>query len=93
MGKRKRGRHTSAGKDLEPSIQWLERLPYVDKVVLSLAEACRTQYPPGHLRYTRDAPGGVKLVGHTGNGVINIFVRVDELRKAELLSAIETRFE
>lgn len=92
MGKRKRGKHTSAGKDLEHTIRWLERLKYVERVVLNLAEACRTQYPPGHLRYTRDAPGGVKLVGHTGNGIVNIFVRLEDGHKAELLAAIDKRY-
>lgn len=88
MSGRKRGRHTSAGKDLERSIRWLERRPEVQKVVLSLAEACRTQYQPGHLRYTRDAPGGIKLVGHSGNGIINIFVRVDDEHREQLVAEI-----
>ena len=88
----KRGRHTSAGKDLERSIQWLERRPEVIKVVLSLAEACRTNYQPGHLRHTRNAPGGVKLVGHSGNGIINIFVRVADDDRAALLDAISDKF-
>lgn len=92
MAKRKRGRHTSAGKELEHSIRWLEGLPYVEKVVLHLAEACRTQYPPGHLRATREAPGGVKLVGHSGNGIVNLFVRVDDAHKSALLAAIEERY-
>ena len=92
MGGKKRGRHTSAGKDLERSIRWLERRSDVQKVVLSLAEACRTQYHPGHLRYTRDAPGGIKLVGHTGNGIINMFVRVEDEHRELLLAAIIDKF-
>ena len=89
---RKRGRHTSAGKDLERSIRWLEQRADVQKVVLHLAEACRTQYPPGHLRFTRDAPGGIKLVGHTGNGIINMFVRIDDQHRDALVAAIEEKF-
>ncbi|MCA9173107.1 MAG: hypothetical protein KDB14_01270 [Planctomycetales bacterium] len=92
MTGRKRGRHTSAGKDLERSIRWLERRAEVQKVVLSIAEACRTQYHPGHLRVTRVAPGGLKVVGHTGNGVINLFVRVADEDRDALAAAILEKF-
>lgn len=92
MGGKKRGRHTSAGKDLERSIRWLERRSEVQKVVLSLAEACRTQYQPGHLRYTRETRGGIKLVGHSGNGIINIFVRVDEEHRERLVADIMAKW-
>tara|TARA_Y100000034_G_scaffold103692_1_gene129534 strand:- start:10463 stop:10747 length:285 start_codon:yes stop_codon:yes gene_type:complete len=93
MAKSKKGRHTTTGKKLGPSVKWLEGFNEVEKVVLSLSESCRTQYPPGHLRYTRDAPGGIKLVGHSDNGVVNIFVKVSDKNKDQLLKAIEKKFE
>lgn len=89
----KRGRHTSTGKKLNHSVKWLEGFNEVEKVVLSLSEACRTQYPPGHLRYTRDAPGGIKLVGHSDNGIVNIFVKVSDDHKQKLLKEIEKKFK
>lgn len=93
MAKDKKGRHTTTGKALKPSIKWLESFPEVEKVVLSLSESCRTTYPPGHLRYTRDTPAGVKLVGHSDNGIINIFVKVSKENKDKILKEIEKKFK
>lgn len=93
MAKDKKGKHTSTGKKLKPSVKWLEKFEEVEKVVLSFSESCRTTYPPGHLRYTRDAPGGIKLIGHSDNGVINIFVKVSDENKQKLLKAIKKKFK
>jgi hypothetical protein len=93
MAKSKKGRHTTTGKALKPSVKWLEGFVEVEKVILSLSEACRTTYPPGHIRYTRDTPGGIKLIGHSDNGIVNIFVKVSGENKEKLLKAIEKKFK
>lgn len=78
MPKDKRGSHKSVDKELKPSIQWLESLPCVHKVVLGLCESARHAYKPGTLRYQMDAPGGVKVKAYGGNGVIDVYVKVSE---------------
>ena len=88
MAKSKKGKHTTTGKALKPSVKWLESFPEVEKVVLNLSEGCRTSYPPGHIRHSRDVPAGIKLIGHSDNGIVNIFVKVSDENKAKLLKAI-----
>lgn len=92
MAKSKKGKHTSAGKKLKLSLKWLEGFKEVEKVILSFTESCRTTYSPGHLRHTIDSPGGIKLVGHSGNGVVKIFVKVSDENKETLLKAIKKKF-
>jgi len=58
MGKSKRGRHKSAGSDLNRSIRWLESLPNIKKVILGFSEACRHKYSPGHIKIKSDVDGG-----------------------------------
>ena len=88
-----RGRHTSAGKDLDRSLRWLERQPGVKKVVLGFTEACRHRYSPGHLRYQRDGDGGFHAKGYSGNGVVNVFVVVDPENKCDVVAALTDRFK
>lgn len=92
MAKKKKGKHTSAGKKLKLSLKWLEGFKEAERVILSFTESCRTTYPPGHLRYTRDTSGGVNLVGHSGNGVVKIFVKVSDENKEKLLKDIKKKF-
>ncbi len=87
-----RGKHTSAGKDLDRSLRWLEAQPGVKKVVLGFTEACRHRYPPGHLRHQRDADGGFHMMGYSGNGVVNLFVVTDADHKDDVRNNLETRF-
>lgn len=88
-----KGKHTSLDKHLKSNILWLEELPGVNKVVLGISEACRHRYAPGTIRFKRDVDGGVKLNGYSGNGVIDIFVRIDPISKRELIKVqIQNRF-
>jgi hypothetical protein len=78
-----RGRHKSLDKHLKNEIAWVERLPGVQKVILGFSEACRHRYPPGHLRFTADVDGGIKMTGYSGKGVIDLFIRIDPLDARE----------
>lgn len=82
----KRGRHKSLTNDLDRSVRWLESLSRVEKVILGRTESCRHSYPPGHIRPQRDAEGGFRVIGYSGNGVVDIYVvaapeNLDELKK------------
>ena len=93
MTSEKRGKHKSVDKELRPSLAWLESLPEVCKVVLGLCESARHAYPPGTLRYRRDVAGGFKLNAYGGNGVIDVFVKVDPSDKAYVLLRIKERWD
>lgn len=89
----KRGKHTSISKDLKQSIEWLDRSDYVTKIVLGQAESCRHRYPPGHLKVLRDEDGGLSVKGYSGNGVINLFIRVNPIEnRAKVKQAIADKF-
>lgn len=72
-----RGRHKSLDKHLKNQIAWVEKLPGVQKLILGFSEACRHRYPPGHIRFTADVDGGIKMTGYSGKGVIDLFIRID----------------
>lgn len=87
-----RGRHTSAGKTLDRSIRWLEAREHVKKVILGFTNACRHKYPPGHIRYQRDDDGGFHAKGYSGNGVVNLFVRVDRSNLETVKATLAKKF-
>lgn len=82
-----RGRHKSLDKHLKHSIHWLEQQPGVTKVVLGISESCRHRYSPGHLRFKMDVDGGIKINAYSGNGVMDIFVRIDPISQREVIKA------
>jgi len=90
---RVRGKHTSAGKDLDRSLRWLENVVGVKKVVLGLTEACRHKSPPGYLKYQRDGAGGFHVKGFSGNGVVNVFVVTEDDTKDDVIAAMRRRFD
>ena len=92
MGKSKRGRHKSAGGDLDRSIRWLESLAEVKKVILGFSNSCRHKYPPGHIKIRLDVDGGFKANGYSGNGVVDLFIRVETEDLAGLKAKIVERF-
>ncbi len=89
-----KGRHTSTDKHLKNNILWIENLPAVQKVVLSISEACRHKYPPGHIRFKSDVDGGIKVNGYSGTGVIDIFIKIDPITERDAVKkAIGERFK
>lgn len=93
MKKRKRGQHTSVMKELKKSITWLESLPYVERVIFGRVECARHAYTPGHLRFQMDAPGGIKIKGYGGTGIMDVYIKVDADHVQELLTKIKERYE
>ncbi len=88
-----KGKHTSLDKALKPSILWIENLSSVSKVILGFSKACRHKYPPGHIRYKKDVDGGIKVNGHSGNGVVDIFIRISPIEERDLIKeSIQNRF-
>jgi hypothetical protein len=92
MGRSKRGKHKSVDKELKPSLIWLESLPEVSKVVLGLCECARHAYAPGTLRYQKDVAGGIRIIAYGGNGIIDLYVKVAEESRADLISKIKDRW-
>ncbi len=86
----KLGKHKSLGKDLKLSIEWLESLSEVLKIVLGLHESARHHYSPGTLRYKHDVLGGIKLNAYSGNGVMDIYIKVKD--KQKLIAKIQDRW-
>ena len=84
----KRGQHKSLDKELNLSVKWLESFECVTKVVLGLTENCRHKFPPGHLKIQMNKDGGMKLKGYSGNGVVDIFVKVDPIEKLESVKTL-----
>jgi hypothetical protein len=93
MPKQKRGKHKSVDKELRPSISWLESLPEVLKVVIGLCESARHSFPPGALRYRLDVAGGIKINAYGGKGVIDIFVKVANEDKQNLIAKLKDRWD
>lgn len=88
-----KGRHKSLDKALKLSINWVEKLDSVTKVVLGFSECCRHKYPPGHIRYKMDVDGGIKINGYSGKGVTDIFIRIDPISDRDLIkSKLNERF-
>lgn len=89
-----KGRHKTLDKHLKNNILWVEELEGVQKVVLGLSEACRHKYPPGHIRFKMDVPGGIKVNGYSGIGVTDIFIRIAPSSRKEIIkSMLEKRFQ
>jgi len=92
MSKSKKGKHTSIDKELKKSVKWLEGMECVKKVVFTSCESCRHSYAPGTLRYSRDEAGGVRLIGHGGKGIMNIYVKLDDGAKDGFLEKLKDKF-
>ena len=89
-----KGRHKTLDKHLKNNILWVEDLEGVQKVVLGLSESCRHKYPPGHIRFKMDVPGGIKVNGYSGIGVTDIFIRIHPISRREIIkSMLEKRFK
>lgn len=88
------GRHTSLDKHAKRSILWIESIPAVKKVVLGFSESCRHKYSPGHIRFKSNVAGGIKVNSYSGNGVTDIFIKIDPIAQREhVKQMIEDRFK
>lgn len=88
------GRHKSLDKHVKRSIAWIEAIPSVKKVVLGFSESCRHKYSPGHIRFKMDVDGGIKVNSYSGNGVTDIYIKVEPISEREnVKEMIASRFE
>jgi len=93
MAKSKRGRHKSASSDLDRSILWLESFSEVKKVILGFTESCRHKYRPGFIKIKSDVNGGLKANGYSGNGVVDLFIRVEPENLVKVKDKINEKFK
>ncbi len=82
------GRHTSLDKHVKHSIAWLTSVPMVKKIVLGFSESCRHKYAPGYLRFKRNVSGGIKINAYSGNGVTDIFVKIDPIESRDMVKQL-----
>lgn len=88
------GKHQSLDKHVRKNIEWVQSISCVSKIVIGISESCRHKYPPGHLRFKMDVDGGIKINAYSGNGVTDIFIKIDPISERENLKAsILKRFE
>lgn len=88
------GRHQSLDKHVKRNIEWVKKLPGVSKIVIGFSESCQHKYPPGHLRFKMDVSGGIKINSYSGNGVTDIFIRIDPITEREAVKEkIAKRFQ
>ena len=81
------GRHKSLDKELKRSVLWLESIPAVKKVVLGFSENCRHKYSPGVVRFKNEVPGGIKVNGYAGFGVVDMFIKIEPIEEVENVKA------
>ena len=79
MAKDKMAKHKSLGKELKRSMDWLAKFDSITKIVLGRVEACRHKYSPGHVRTQMNKDGGIAVKGYSGNGVMDIFIRINPI--------------
>lgn len=88
------GKHQSLDKHVKKNIEWIQSIPCVSKIVIGISESCRHKYSPGYLRFKMDVAGGIKINAYSGNGVTDIFIKIDPIADREdLKSLILKRFE
>ncbi len=88
------GKHKSLDKHVKKNIDWVEALPFVSKIVIGISESCRHKYPPGHIRFKMDVDGGIKINAYSGNGVTDLFIKIEPITERDYIKAlIQKRFE
>ncbi len=86
-------RHKSLDKDVKHNIAWIQAQPFVTKIVIGISESCRHKYPPGHIRFKMDVDGGIKINAYSGNGVTDLFIKIEPLTEREnIKELIKKRF-
>lgn len=87
------GRHQSLDSHVKKNLEWLKGIPGVAKVVIGISESCRHRFPPGYIRFKLDVEGGIKINGYSGNGVTDLFVKIEPISERENVKmAIAKRF-
>ncbi len=87
------GRHQSLDSHVKKNLEWLKGIPGVAKVVIGISESCRHRFPPGYIRFKSDVEGGIKINGYSGNGVTDLFIKIDPISEREQVKiAIAKRF-
>ena len=87
-------KHKSLDKHVKLNIDWIKTIPSVSKIVIGISESCRHKYPPGHIRYKMDVDGGIKINAYSGNGVTDLFIKIEPISEREHVKAlIQKRFE
>jgi hypothetical protein len=87
------GRHQSLDSHVKKSLQWLQGIQGVAKVVIGISESCRHRFPPGYIRFKLDVEGGIKMNGYSGNGVTDLFIKIEPITERENVKlAIAKRF-
>lgn len=82
------GKHTSLDSNVKQNVEWIKSIPCVSKIVIGISESCRHKYPPGHIRFRRDVNGGIKINAYSGNGVTDIFIKIEPISEREKLKAL-----
>ncbi|MGD9592691.1 MAG: hypothetical protein AB7V32_09245 [Candidatus Berkiella sp.] len=88
------GKHQSLDKHVKQNINWIKSIQGVSKIVIGISECCRHKYPPGHIRFKMDVDGGIKINAYSGNGVTDLFIKIDPMTERENVKAkILKRFD
>lgn len=88
------GRHQSLDNHVKKNMLWIQKLPAVSKIVIGFSESCQHKYSPGHIRFKMDVNGGIKVNAYSGNGVTDIFIKIDPISEREAVkNQIQKRFE
>jgi hypothetical protein len=82
------GRHKSLDKHVKQSMNWVKKLDNVTKIVIGISKCCRHKYPPGNIRVRIDVDAGIKVNAYSGNGVTDIFIKIDPITEREKIKKI-----
>ena len=86
-------KHKSLDKHVKQSIEWVKTLPGIAKIVIGISESCRHKYAPGFIRFKMDVDGGITINAYSGNGVTNLFIKIDPISEREnVKNLISKRF-
>ena len=87
------GRHQSLDSHCKQSLAWIKTIPSVTKIVIGISESCRHRYPPGYIRFRMDVSGGIKVNAYSGNGISDIFIKIDPIEDREKVKMmIKTKY-
>ena len=87
-------KHKSLDNNVKHNVAWIRGLSGITKIVIGISESCRHKYPPGHIRFKIDVEGGIKVNAYSGNGVTDLFIKIDPISEREnIKTAIKNRFE